>query len=72
MSIEAIETEESEVEGSLFIRGSRDTDWYIASSLNNNLCAEGSWEKWVALAREILNEDSKRKAPEYNVQQIIF
>ena len=68
----SIETTESTVEGSLFIRGSRDTDWYIASSINNSLCAEGSWEKWVALAREILNEDSKRKAPDYNIQQIIF
>ena len=56
----------------LVIRGSWDEDWYIGSSLNDNLCAEGSWKKWVALAREILDEDKKRKTPGYKDQQIIF
>lgn len=72
MSIEAIKVAEEDFDGSLLIRGSQDTDWYIASSLNNKLCAEGSWEKWVVLAREILNEDNKRKRPNYRIQKIIF
>ncbi len=72
MSIEAIKVAEGDFDGSLLIRGSQDTDWYIASSLNNKLCAEGSWEKWVVLAREILNEDNKRKRPNYRIQKIIF
>jgi len=57
--------------GALLIQGSRDTDWYIASSVNNNLCAEGSWEMWVLLARKILNEDKKRKKTDYHIRQII-
>ncbi len=70
MSIEAITV--SKLEGALLIQGSRDTDWYIASSLNNNLCAEGSWDEWVLLARKILNENNKRQIPEYRSQRIIF
>ena len=61
MSMEVVTVTASDLKGALLIQGSRDTDWYIASSLNNNLCAEGSWEMWVLLARKILNEDKKRK-----------
>ncbi len=70
MSIEVITV--SNLEGALLIQGSRDTDWYIASSLNNNLCAEGSWDEWVLLAKKILNENNKRQLPEHQVQRIIF
>lgn len=70
MSIEAITV--SNLEGALLIQGGRDTDWYIASSLNNDLCAEGSWDEWVLLASKILNENNRRKAPEYRIQRIIF
>jgi len=72
LSNEATTLMSAEVEESLVIRGSWDDDWYIGSSLNDNLCAEGSWGKWVALAKEILNEDQRRKIPGYEVQQIIF
>ena len=72
MYIEAIKVTDKDIDGSILIQGSQDNDWYIASSLNNKLCAEGSWEKWVVLAREILNEDNKRKTPDYHIQQIIF
>ncbi len=70
MSIEVITV--SNLEGALLIQGSRDTDWYIASSLNNDLCAEGSWDEWVLLAKKILNENNKRQLPEHQVQRIIF
>lgn len=56
----------------LFIRGSCNEDWYIGSSLNEKLCAEGSWEKWVVLAREILEEDQRRKRLGYKTKHIIF
>ena len=70
MSIEAMTV--AKLEGALLIQGSKDADWYIASSLNNDLCAEGSWEEWVLLARKILNENNKRKMADYRVQQLIF
>lgn len=70
MSIEAMTV--SNLEGALLIQGSKEADWYIASSLNNDLCAEGSWDEWVLLARKILNENNKRKMPEYMSQRIIF
>lgn len=72
MSIKTTNRNKSGIDGALAIRGSRDDDWYIGLSLNENLCAEGSWEKWVVLAREILSEDKKRKIPGYKVQQVIF
>ncbi len=71
MSIEVVKVTASGLKGALLIQGSRDTDWYIASSVNNNLCAEGSWEMWVLLARKILNEDKKRKKADYHIRQII-
>ena len=71
MSMEVIKVTASDLKGALLIQGSRDTDWYIASSVNNNLCAEGSWEMWVLLARKILNEEKKRKRPDYHIRQII-
>ncbi len=71
MSTEVVKATASDLKGALLIQGSRDTDWYIASSVNNNLCAEGSWEMWVLLARKILNEDKKRKKADYHIRQII-
>ena len=72
MSIEVANHTNPKAMDRLLIQGSRDEDWYIASSLNGNLCAEGSWNRWVELAREILDEDKKRKTPGYAVQQVIF
>ena len=72
MSIEVGRPTDPEAMDRLLIRGNQDEDWYIASSLNDGLCAEGSWGKWVTLATEILNEDNKRKIPGYREQQIIF
>ena len=62
----------ADLEGALLIQGSRGTDWYIASSQNDDLCAEGSWEEWVLLARKILNEENKRKLPDYRIKRVIF
>ena len=72
MSTERTKRNNTEIESALFIQGGHDDDWYIGSSLNDNLCAEGAWEKWVVLARQILNEDQRRKKPGYRVQQVIF
>ncbi len=71
MSTEVVKATASDLKGALLIQGSRDTNWYIASSVNNNLCAEGSWEMWVLLAKKILNEDKKRKKTDYHIRQII-
>ncbi len=46
----------------LALSGSRENDWYIAFSRDDNRCAEGSWGDWVGLAKEILATDRMRKS----------
>jgi hypothetical protein len=39
-------------------------DWYISWSPRNcNQNAEGPWSEWVELAKAILAEDERRRAP---------
>ena len=41
----------------LMLSGNSDGDWFIAFSTDKNLCSEGSWQEWVALAKAILEEN---------------
>ena len=46
----------------LVLHGDRRENWYIASSTNDNFCAEGTWQDWVKLAQTVLAEDRLRQA----------
>ena len=46
----------------LILHGNSHEDWYIASSSNENFCAEGTWQDWVKLAQKVLAEDRSRRA----------
>ncbi|GEM_PF-3094525 len=46
----------------LILHGNSDENWYIASSTNDNFCAEGTWQDWVKLAQAVLAEDRLRQA----------
>lgn len=61
MSIETIEQNKSKIDGAQFIHGDQGDDWYIRSSFNDNLYTELSWELWVALTKEIIIKDKRRR-----------
>ena len=46
----------------LILHGNSSENWYIASSTNDNFCAEGTWQDWVNLAQKVLAEDRLRQA----------
>jgi hypothetical protein len=55
----------------LAISGDRGDNWYVGWSPGQEMhSAEGSWEQWVRLAREILKENGLRKFTDWQKQPL--